>query len=158
MKHKVKGTTVVEFAIVGVLFFVVLFAVIEFGRALFVWNTLTEATRRGARIAVVCPVNHSAIRRVAVFNNASSGGGSPILTGLSPANVAVDYLDVNGAATAAFTAIRYVRVRIVGFQHSILIPVFNEVLNTPAFATTLPRESLGVPRVGAGAQCFGTAA
>lgn len=157
MKCKVKGVTTVEFSIIAALFFIILLGVIEFGRALSVWNTLTEATRRGARIAVVCPVNHSAIARIAVFNDAITGGASPILPGLSPANVLVDYLDVNGAPTASFNAIRYVRVRITGYQHNLLIPFFNRLLNAPAFETTLPRESLGVPRVGAGPECFGTA-
>ena len=52
-----RGTTTVEFAIVGTVLMVVVFAVIEFGRALFVINMLTEATRRGARMAAVCPVS-----------------------------------------------------------------------------------------------------
>ncbi len=158
MKHKTKGVTTVEFAIIGTLFFIVLLGVIEFGRALFVWNTLTEATRRGARIAVVCPVNHSAITRIAVFNTATTSGASPILPNLSPGNVAVDYLDRNGNPAGTFLAIRYARVRITGYQHNMLIPFFNQLLNAPAFETTLPRESLGVPRGGAGPQCFGTAA
>ncbi len=157
MKHKMKGVTTVEFAIIAALFFTVLLGVIEFGRLLFVWNTLTEATRRGARIAAVCPVNHSAIARIAVFNNATTGGASPILPDLSPANVAVDYLDIGGAPTANYLAIRYVRVGITGYQHNLLIPFFNQLLTAPAHETTIPRESLGVPRVGAGAGCFGTA-
>lgn len=157
MKRKTKGTTTVEFAVIAALFFTVLLAVIEFGRALYVWNTLTEATRRGARIAVVCPRNHSAIARIAVFNNATAGGASPILAGLSPANIVVSYLDINGAPGATFAATRYVRVRITGYQHNVVIPFFNQLWNAPAYETTLPRESLGVPRVGAGPQCFGTA-
>jgi len=132
------------------------------GRALFVWNTLTEATRRGARIAAVCPVNHSAIARIAVMDGPTGGGSSPILPGLTIANVELRYLDVDGIPIADpvgnFTDIRYVRVRIVGYSHNAIIPMFTPVLNAPPFQTTLPRESLGVPRVGAGPECFGTAA
>ena len=51
MRHQQKGMYTVEFALVAALFFVLLFGVIEFARALFVWETLTEATRRGARLA-----------------------------------------------------------------------------------------------------------
>lgn len=162
MKNKVKGVTTVEFALVGGLFFLVLFGILEFGRLLFVWNTLTEATRRGARIAAVCPVNHSAIANIAVLDRPTGGGSSPILPGLSTANVELRYLDVDGipivTPVANFTAIRYVRVRIVGYSHNMIIPMFTPLLNAPPFQTTLPRESLGVPRVGAGPQCFGTAA
>ena len=49
-----RGATAVEFAIVAALLFTLLIGIMEFGRILFYWNTATEATRLGARIAVVC--------------------------------------------------------------------------------------------------------
>ena len=52
-----KGVTTVEFAIIGTAFMIVLFGVIEVGRAVFTLNTLGETTRRAARIATVCPIN-----------------------------------------------------------------------------------------------------
>ena len=61
MKNSQQGTTTVEFAILASVLFVLIFGVIEIGRAFFVWNSLAEATRRGARIAAVCPVNHGSI-------------------------------------------------------------------------------------------------
>ena len=141
------GATTVEFAIVGLLLFVVLFAIIEFSRALYVMNTLTEATRRGARMAVVCPVGDTKPASVAVFD--SGGGQSAIISGLSTSNVVVEYLDVDGATIAApttnFGSIRYVRVRITGFSLSLDIPTLNPTLPMSGFSTTLPRESLGVP-------------
>ena len=54
------GITTVEFAIIGLLMFIVVFGVIEFGRALFVVNMLTEATRRGARLAAARPAQQAA--------------------------------------------------------------------------------------------------
>jgi Flp pilus assembly protein TadG len=48
------GATMVEFAIVAVLFFSLLLGIMDFGRLLFTWNAAAEATRWGARIAVVC--------------------------------------------------------------------------------------------------------
>lgn len=164
MKTKQKGLATVEFAIIGALFFVLLFGVIEFGRMLFVWSTLTEAARRGARVAAVCPVNHPAIARITVFNDESTDGGSPILAALNNGNVTIEYLDQSGSVIADtvgnFGDIRYVRVRITGYQHTLLIPFFNNVFNAPQAETTLPRESLGaVPdpdNPGSGAtQCFG---
>lgn len=162
MRSLQKGTSTVEFAIVGALFFTVLFGVAEVARALYVWNTLAEATRRGARIAAVCPVNHSAIRRIAVFDNATGGGSSPIVGGLNSGNIRLEYLDSNGVVIADpvsdFIQIRYVRVAIAGYQHQFLVPFFSRLMNVPSLETTLPRESLGIPRVGAGQQCFGTSA
>ncbi len=159
MKHQQKGLYIVEFALVAALFFVLLFAVIEFARALFVWNTLTEATRRGARLAVVCPVGHASIANVTVFNAPAAAGASSILPGLDSSDVVTDYLDQTGAVTASFNDIRYVRVSIVGFTHTLLIPALLPglpamTLTAPAFETTLPRESLGAVPDGVGStQC-----
>ena len=55
-----RGATTVEFAIIGVAMLLVLFGVIEVGRAMFVMNALGEATRRAARMAAVCPLNDTA--------------------------------------------------------------------------------------------------
>jgi TadE-like protein len=146
------GVTTVEFAIVGTLMFIVLFGVIEFGRALFVLNVLGEATRRAARIAAVCPVNDPAPREVGLFNTPGGGTESRFVRGLVPANFAIEYLDATGTVvanpTANFDQINFVRARIVGFQHEMLIPFATYLFNTPAFSTTLRRESLGVPRDG----------
>ena len=48
------GSTIVEFALVMLLFFTFLLAIVDFARMLFTWNAATEATRAGARYAVVC--------------------------------------------------------------------------------------------------------
>jgi Flp pilus assembly pilin Flp len=148
------GTTAVEFAIIGTVAMVVILGVIEFSRMVFVVNTLSEATRRGARMAVVCPLNDPAIARVTVFNAPGGGTNSPILRGLSTANVTVEYLDQNGTVMGnpggAFTQIRYARVSITNFQHSLLIPLAIRTFTLPGYPSTLPRESLGIPREGAG--------
>ena len=159
MRRKQKGIYIVEFALVAALFFVLLFGMIEVARALFVWNTLTEATRRGARLAAVCPIGHVSIANVTVFNNPGTAGTSPILPTLNSADVVTQYLDQTGGVTANFSDIRYVRVSIIGFQHTLLIPPLlpglpNMTLNVPAFETTLPRESLGAVPDGTGStQC-----
>ncbi len=152
-----RGVTTVEFAIIGVLLFVVVFGVIEFGRALFVMNALTEATRRGARMAAVCPVGDPKPASVAVFDNGT--GASAIVAGLTTANVVVSYLDASGAPIASpatpanFGLIRYVRVSIVGFTQILVIPTIMPVIPMNGFSTTLPRESLGIPRSGVVTPC-----
>ena len=155
MRRFQRGTTTVEFAIIGVLVMVVVFGVIEFGRALFVVNVLTEATRRGARMAAVCPVGDPKPASVAVFDN--GGGGSSMVAGLTTANIQVQYLDVSGAAianpTANFGAIHYVSVSIVGFTQTLYIPSLVTSIPMNGITTTLPRESLGVPRAGVVTAC-----
>ncbi len=166
MKKKQQGVATVEFAIVSALLLLLLLTVIEFARLVFVWNTATEATRRGARVAAVCPVNAPAIQNVAVFNDDATSGPSALLSGVSTADVRVEYLDGGGNAVdctycncddscgdAPFVSIRYVQVSISNYQHTLLLPPpLNLTITMPAFETTLPRESLGVVP-GVGSQC-----
>jgi len=151
-KHQ-RGLTTVEFAIVGLVLFVVLFGVFEVARMLWVFNALDEVTRRGARMAAVCQVNDPAIQQVAIFNDSGDVGPSRLIPGLTTANVELNYLDIDGNVLAEpddtdFTAIEFVQVAITGFQHQVLIPTLFWTMQTPPFRTTLPRESLGVSREG----------
>ncbi len=150
-----KGLTSVEFSIIGGLFFVVLFAVIEFGRLMFVMNMLDEVTRRGARLAAVCPVDPASI--AFVQERARFNGG--VIPGLDAAMVDVGYLEMDGTPADltdpvnAVTDIYYVRVRINGFNHRMLIPTLNFNIPMPDFSTTIPSESLGVHPDGSSASC-----
>ncbi len=153
-RNRQHGLSTVEFALVAGVLFILIFAVIEVGRAFFVASALDEATRRGARMAVVCPINDPAIFQAAAFNNA-------VIPGLDAGDISVEYLDGSGgivgtpADPAGFRLIRYVRVRVVGYQHQMFIP-FATALTPffmPQFVTVLPRESLGIPRTGAITPC-----
>jgi Flp pilus assembly protein TadG len=149
--------TTVEFAIIGAAMMLVLFGVIEVARAIYVTNALAESTRRAARMATVCPVNDPAIAQVALFNAPGESGPGVIGGGLTEANFETDYLDASGAVlpdpTASFAQIVFVRTRVVNFQHRMLIPFASYIFTTPSFATTLRRESLGVPRDGVVTPC-----
>lgn len=145
MRPQQAGVTCVEFAIVAAVLFMVMFGVIEFGRALFVMNALAESTRRGARVAAVCPVGDPRPAQVAIF--ADGGGVSRIARDLSTANVMVEYLNQAGAVlpnpAGSFAQIQYVRVRIVNYTMDLMIPFVRPELVMPAFTATLPIESLG---------------
>jgi hypothetical protein len=52
-----RGQSLVEFALVAPVFFLVLFAIIEAGRFMFYYETLNNATREGARYAIVNGAN-----------------------------------------------------------------------------------------------------
>jgi Flp pilus assembly protein TadG len=153
-RYKQRGVSTVEFAIVALVLFMMIFAVIEVGRAFFVASALDEASRRGARMAVVCPVNDPAIAQAAAFNNA-------VIPALDAGDIVVEYLDGAGAnvgapgTAAGFRLIRYVRVRVVGYQHQMFIPLLTVLgpFFMPEFAAVLPRESLGIPRTGVITPC-----
>lgn len=159
MRRRQRGTTTVEFAIVGSVAMLVLLSVIEFSRVLFVVNALGEGARRGARMAVVCPINDPAIARTAIFSRSGGSATSPVIQNLTTANVAVQYLDQAGAAvgdptsTPDFLDIRYVRVSIENFQHQLVLPIPIGPITLPSMPTTFPRESLGVPRAEAVQPC-----
>ncbi len=78
-----KGTTTVEFAIVGALLFIMIFGVFEVGRGYYVYSMLDEVTRRGARLAAVCPINDPAISRRAIFNGSNDSSTSSLVGGAS---------------------------------------------------------------------------
>ena len=48
-----RAQALVEFAIVGLVFFIVVFGMIDVGRAVWNYNTLAQATREGGRYAIV---------------------------------------------------------------------------------------------------------
>ena len=52
-----RGQAVVEFALIAPIFFLVLLAIIEAGRFMFYYETLNNATREGARYAIVNGAN-----------------------------------------------------------------------------------------------------
>ena len=54
MRTLQRGATAVEFALVMLLFLMMILGMVDFSRMLFAWNSATEATRAGARYAVVC--------------------------------------------------------------------------------------------------------
>jgi hypothetical protein len=54
MKPKQSGATTIEFAFVLLLFLMFTLGLMDFARMLFTWNAANEATRAGARYAVVC--------------------------------------------------------------------------------------------------------
>jgi hypothetical protein len=154
---KQSGIALVEFAIVGAFAIMMIFTVLEIARAVFVVNALTEATRRGARMAAVCPINDPAIAQVATYNAPGAGNTSSIVDQLDTTDFVLEYLDLGGAVigdpVGNFNLIRYVQVRVVNFGHELLIPFAQATFTMPEFTTTLPRESLGVPRDGAITPC-----
>lgn len=140
-----RGVTTVEFAIVGLLAMIVLFALIEVARAFFVVNALEEATRRGARVAAVCQIGDAAIEQIASFTR--SGGG--LVGSLGPEHFDVQYLNRDGVPIdPTAEPARYVRVSVDGFMYQMLIPPLWPSFEMPPFRATLPVESLGVWRDG----------
>lgn len=151
-RKRMRGTYVVEFAIIGALIFTLLFGALEIGRLYFTINALDEVVRRGVRLASVCNISDPVVLRRAIFNAATDAGASQIITDLATTNLTLTYLDVNGAQVGnpadtsgsnGFRAIRYVQLSLQNFVFNLFIPGFGVPITLPVFRATLPRESLG---------------
>lgn len=131
-----KGAAAVEFALISIIFFALLIGVMEFGRVLFTWNSAVEATRRGARIAVVTlPTDPGTIKAEM----------RQILPDLQDNQIEILY-DHNSAQCPANTC-GYVTVSVGRpTPYTItpfLLPIGAVTIEIPPFSTTLTRESLG---------------
>ncbi|NLG50922.1 MAG: pilus assembly protein [Chloroflexi bacterium] len=55
-----RGATLVEYALVLLVFLTLVFGIMEFGRVIFLYSALTNAAREGARYGIVPPHNAAA--------------------------------------------------------------------------------------------------
>ena len=135
------GMAAVEFALIASLFFAVLFGIIEIGRVLYYLNAATEATRLGARVAVVCDMNAPAIKTRM----------QSMLSILTNASISVVYLPDGCNQTTCET----VTVSIVPNSLTVntFIPFIPFSVKMPSFSSTLPRESLSSTAYGTNALC-----
>ncbi len=133
-----RGAAIVEFALVAILFFMLLLGIADFGRWLFTLNAASEATRLGARVAVVCDLNDTAVidRMRAILPQASAAqiqvtyyGSNPMAPGTWSGGCSAD--------TCAGVTVRLQGVTIpsVAWFLPVSLPI-------PAFTTSLTRESL----------------
>lgn len=130
-RRRQRGAAAVEFALVCGLLSTLVLGVIEMGRLLWTWNAAVEATRYGARLAVVCDMNDSHIKTRMISR----------LPTLTTANIRVTYLNPPAAANTCTPAdCKAVQVALTGYSHRAMIPFVPMTLTLPAFATTLRKE------------------
>src|SRR5687767_11428209 len=86
-----RGVQLVELAIVLPIFVMLFGATAEFGRYFYEYSTLAKASRAGARFLTTSAVNSTEdakAKNIVVYGN-SAGTGSPILPGMTTANVVI---------------------------------------------------------------------
>jgi TadE-like protein len=159
--NRQQGAAVVEFAFICLLFFTILFAILEFGRMMYVYNTMQEVTRRAAREAVVRWVDQTtAIKSIAFF------GGTAIPAGAEVTSAAMTIRYLNKAGNLIATGdlpldpganlsacgdpdfvdvcIYSVRVSITGVSYSPMVSLFGFLgITLPPATVTMHAESLG---------------
>jgi Flp pilus assembly protein TadG len=132
-----RGATLVEFSIGITVFLTAMFGVLEFGRALWAHNALTDAARRGARYAALhTQASEAQVKNVVIYGN-EEGTGRPMLPNLSATNVEVDYdnFQLNDGT---------VTVSINEYQFQLIIPLVGTTITMPHYSTTLTAECAGL--------------
>lgn len=90
------GATAVEFAFLAIIFFTIIFSIFEIARALYLFNTLQEVTRRAAAMAVNARFDAATvdkIRKDALF--ADANGNLVLGEPITPAHLRIEYLSVS---------------------------------------------------------------
>lgn len=121
-RHRRRGQTLVEFALILPIFLLVLMGIFDFGRAVYYYNTLSNAAREAVRVAIV-DQNTTAITDTAVSHAAS--------VGVTSSDVTVEFRTADlSAACAAPYAVGCVAVVTVNYQYSAATPIISNLLGT----------------------------
>lgn len=131
-----RGATLVEYSIALTVFLTSMFGVIEFGRAIWAHNALSDAARRGARYAVLHSANDVAqVKNVVVYGD-PAGGTKPSVPNLTIGNVTVNYsqFGLNKGT---------VSVSVTNYQFQFVVPLIGTSITMPDYTTTLTGESVG---------------
>lgn len=126
-----RGVVTVEFTLVAAIFFFALFSIIGIARVLYIYNATVNATRLGARLAVVCDLAAAA--------NIQTKMAAKV-PGLNTSNINLTY-NPSGCSVSTCTS---VTVSISNFTVAIATPASFPLGNftVPGFSTTLVRESM----------------
>lgn len=138
------GAALVEFALSFAVFCIVMFGVVEFSRAMFAWNTASEATRIANRMARICDNSDpqwTIIRdRVRYFVEASG----QISVGSGPDWLNINYspkcFDSETGVTGADPC--WVETKLNNLMLTLTIPLMNVSIPLPEYRTKALREGM----------------
>lgn len=130
MNQRQRGATIVEFALVLLVFLMFTLGILDFARLLHTWSAATEVTRLGARYAVACT---------------DVGGDALVLAKMQGLLPQVSTIDVDWAPAGCTAAdCESVTVAITGLNFTWIAPVPGSIgariTAMPDFSTFLPRE------------------
>jgi Flp pilus assembly protein TadG len=99
------GQAIIEFALVSVLFFSMIFGIVDFGRAIYLSNQLHNAVREGARYGKLYPTATSSIKSKVVASASGFSLSNSDVTVTCPSSCTATSSRVTVSVTAHFTAI-----------------------------------------------------
>lgn len=129
-RRRGRGQALVEFALVLPVFLLIIFGVVDFGRAVYGFNTIGNAARAGGRVAIVS-------QTPATIQNAAIG--EAIGLGTQPADVVISY---GCAAPYSIGCIASVKVN---YTFRPITPIIGQIWSSIAMSSTtqLPIEHVG---------------
>lgn len=138
-----RGQALVEFALIFPVLMIFLFGIVDFGRAIFDYNTLANASRAGVRVAIV---NQNG---AGLGCDTGSGGGQPDTTKISPHDCAVQaaigvglvtatvsYKDVTGTTTCSPRAVGCLAVVTTQATFQPITPIISSIVGSIPLTST----------------------
>lgn len=129
-----RGQSLVEFALIFPIFILVLVGLFDLGRAVFAYNTISNASRESVRVAIVnqttADVQNEALKQA-------------VSLGLTPADVTIAYLGAGGTGTcSAPYSIGCLATVTVQYAYTAATPVISQLIGpfTMSATTQMPVE------------------
>jgi len=151
LKSSEKGAAMAEFVIISVVFFMIIFAIIEFGRLFYIHNALTDAARRGARYAALHKkADLTCVQNVVVYGESHvddkcAATGPALISGLDTTKIDVTYIGPDKDTDYGMN-LGTVTVEIKNYTFKLAIPFVPATYTTlsmPNYVSTLTAESAG---------------
>jgi Flp pilus assembly protein TadG len=143
--NRSRGQALVEFALIFPVMVVVLFGVFDFGRAIYAYNTISNAARQGVRVAIV---NQNAAGTGCAGGN-GSGPQDPtkmsavdcaisagIALGTTTSNVTITYMNATDTATCSPLAQGCLAVVTVTYKFVPITPVIGSIIGSIPMSST----------------------
>ena len=133
-----RGGSLIEFTVIASFFFLMIIGIVAAGNLYYTHNALVEATRRGARYAVMHPDGRiTDVRNVVLYGTTTpSQGATSLIYNLQPDNITVVYTGLNVAQGT-------VSVTINDYTFPFVLPTKTTSITMPPYRTTLTGESAG---------------
>ncbi len=118
-RRRSAGQALVEFVLVFFLVILLLMGLFDFGRAIYAYNTVSNAAREAARVAIVNP-DVAAVR--------SEAASQAIALGIDPATVTVEFRSFDLATTCSPPDEGCVAIVTVPYEWRAITPVIGGIL------------------------------
>jgi Flp pilus assembly protein TadG len=134
-KHSERGATMLETALLFMIFLTMLVGIIDFGQVLYFHQSLVERARAAARYGAVHPTDTTGIQNVAVYNSATvSGSPVAVLPGMTTSMVNVQDLGNN-------TPEARIMVTISGYPINFISPYIAKQFNNRPVIVSMSAET-----------------